>query len=165
MKINKENKKIISKLNHIEIVHDNPQAAAEFMAEAFGAVQVEKEFSENMGKAFGFEMIHMMFGGVVYQILKPNDVLAEWKERLKNEGPSINNLSFQVHGTQALRQKLKDMGCKELHDWGGMTTDGLGFSCPDGTSLAAYVVDAREQCGLFFEFMEDLPEWEPGEIR
>jgi hypothetical protein len=29
--------------------------------------------------------------------------------------------------------------------------------------MAAWVFDAREEYGLLFEFVEDIPEWEPGE--
>lgn len=164
MIINRENKKIVQKFMHIEIVHDDPKAAAEFMAEAFGAVQVEKEFSEWIGNAFGIDIIHMMFGGIVYQILKPSDTLPEWQEQLKTHGPSIHNVSLQVRDADALRQKLLDMGVKEGHDWRGFNTfAGTGFST-DQTMKGCFF-DARKECGLCFEFDNVCPEWEPGELR
>ena len=157
----KENKKIIKNLTHIEIVHDDPLSAAEFMREVFGAVQVEKQFSEFASKAFNTISIHMMFGGVVYQIVKPPEMLPSWCNQLEKNGPSIHNLCLQVNGADNLREKLLDKGVTELHNIPGFDLNLAGFTTDEPRDL--YVFDASEQCGLRFEFIESAPEWEPGE--
>lgn len=158
----KENKKVVSKLSHIEIVHDNPKAAAEFLKEVFGAVQVEKQWSGWLSKTFNIECIHMMFGGVVYQILKPSETLPTWDELLKTSGPYIHNLSLQVNGMEKFREKLLANGAVEVHNWeNAIDFKAAGFSVDEPKT--ALFFDARKQCGLRFEFIESLPEWEPGE--
>jgi len=159
----KENRKIVSKLSHIEVVHDNPKAAAEFMRDIFGAVQVEKEWSGWLSKTFQIECIHMMFGGVVYQILKPSNLLPSWDSLLRREGPAIHNLSLQVHGADKFRAALKSKGVEEVHAWeGAIDFKAAGYSV-DGPPRDAFFFDATRQCGLRFEFIDNLPEWEPGE--
>lgn len=158
-----ENKKVVSKLSHIEIVHDDPKAAAKFMEEVLGAVQVEKQWSGWLSKSFNIECIHMMFGGIVYQILKPSDMLPTWKELLEKSGPYIHNLSLQVYGKDELRQKLIDKGVKEIHNWEkAIDMKAAGFSV-EGGPIDAHFFDATKECGIRFEFVENCPEWEPGE--
>lgn len=159
----KENKKVVSKLSHIEIVHNDPKAAADFMRDVFGAVQVEKKWSGWLSKTFNIECIHMMFGGIVYQILKPSVILPSWDKLLKTEGPSIHNLSLQVNGAEKLREVLKARGAIEVEAWkGAIDFKAAGFSV-EGPPRDAFFYDATSQCGLRFEFTESLPEWEPGE--
>jgi hypothetical protein len=86
------------------------------MAEAFGAVQVEKELSAWLAKTFNMDLIHMKMGGTVYQIVKPGTAIPEWTEQLEQRGPCISNVSWQIHGAHAFAQKLRDMGMKECHD-------------------------------------------------
>jgi len=101
----------------LELVHENPKEAAKFMEEAFGAVQVEKQWSGWLSDTFNIDCIHMMFGGVVYQILKPSEGLTSHLNVLKTEGPCIHNLSIQVNNAKKFREKLLSMGVKELHNW------------------------------------------------
>ena len=159
----RENKKIVSKLSHVEIVHDNPQAAADFMRDMFGAVQVEKQWSGWLAKTFQIECIHMMFGGIVYQILKPSPALPSREKLLKEVGPSVHNMSIQVNGADKFRAALKARGVEEVHAWkGAIDFKAAGYDV-EGPPRDAFFFDATRECGLRFEFIESLPEWEPGE--
>lgn len=106
----------------------------------------------------------MMFGGVVYQILKPiNDkLLPTWDMQLKTQGPGIHNLSLQINGANKFREKLIERGVKEVNYWPKAIDLGAAGYSVDGL-LDAYLFDATKECGFRFEFIESQPEWEPGE--
>jgi catechol 2,3-dioxygenase-like lactoylglutathione lyase family enzyme len=163
-----ENQQFVSKFTHIEIVHDDPRAAAEFMQNVFGAVQVEKKLSDWLANKFNIECIHMMFGGIVYQLVKPNQTdkpgryISSWEKVLNNEGPAVHNITIQVNDLEQFREKMLEQGAKEVHAWKkGIDFKAAGFDV-EGGPKDAYFFDAIRQCGLRIEFLETLPEWEPG---
>lgn len=157
----KENRTVVSKMAHVEVVHDNPAAAAQFMRDVLGAVDVEHGITSWLREKRGLDCYHMMFGGIVYQILKPVSRLASWEALLKREGPAIHNISLQVTDAHKLRADLKAAGAVELSA-GTVDFNQLGFKV-EGPPRDNYNFDATRQCGLRLEFLTALPEWEPGE--
>jgi 4-hydroxyphenylpyruvate dioxygenase-like putative hemolysin len=151
----------VSAFVHIEIVHDDPAAAASFMAKTLGAVQVEKRLSTYFETlAPDMRVIHMRAGNVVFQFVKPVAGLESWHSQFKASGPGVHNVTIQVNNLEQVRQELLDEGCKQIAEFhpalrdGGLDVDG---------PITCYVIDATAQAGLKFEMIETLPAWVSGE--
>ena len=106
-----EDNKIVTGFSHLEMLVEDPKAAAKFMEEVFSAVRVEVDFANLIGRDFDCECIHMQAGGVIYQLIRPNDQfrpsLNHWWKRnlLKEHGNCIHNVSIQVRDPECICQK------------------------------------------------------------
>lgn len=156
------NRKIVDNITHVEVLHAHPFEAADFMRKMFSAVRTEVTFSEMASKMFEVEDIHMKMGNTVYQIVQAPESLADWHMQMEQLGHSIHNLCLQINGASELAQTLRDEGCIE-QPGSGFSTPMRGGGFDSDEERALYMFDCREQCGLFIEFIERLPEWEPGE--
>lgn len=144
---------------HLEMVHPDPDAAARFMQEMFGAEQVEQEISSYLESlAPGMRIVHMLVGGVVFQFVKPVPGNS-WQELLDAQGPCVHNVTFQVDGLEEVRAALLAKGCQQVSQFDiKMQKGGLNVS----GKQRAYVINAMPQVGLRFEMIETMPEWVPG---
>ena len=143
----------------LEIVHPDPDAAACFMQNVFGAERVEQQLSTYLESlAPGMRIVHVLLGGVVFQFVKPVPGNS-WQKLLDAQGPSVHNVTFQIDGLEQVRKDLLARGCKQVSQFNMTMQDG-------GLNLAgrqrAYVIDALAQTGLRFEMIEAMPEWIPG---
>ena len=148
----------ITAFMHVEIVHHDPYAAAEFLREVFGAEQVEKEYSARIEERFGNPLIHMRMGNVIFQILKPLEVFETWHEQLKTSGPGIHNISLAMNDIESVREAMLAKGCKVTKSIpierkiGNAETDG---------PISVHIIDAFEQAGLRFELVPMEGGYEP----
>lgn len=135
---------------HVEIVHPDPYAAAEFLKEIFGAEQVEKEYSERIEKRHGNKLIHMRMGNVIFQILKPLEIFETWHEQLTTNGPGIHNVSLAINDIESVREAMLAKGCKVTasipieRKIGNAETDG---------PISVHIIEAFEQSGMRFELV------------
>ena len=147
---------------HLEMVHPDPEAAALFMQEVFGARRVEEELSSYLESlAPGMRIVHVLAGGVVFQFVNPAPGNS-WRELLDAQGPCVHNVTFQVDGLEQVRKEMLARGCKQVSKFDmAMQDGGLNVS----GRQRAYVIDGLAQTGLRFEMIETMPEWVPGEAR
>lgn len=157
----KDSRSIVSRLSHVEVVHDNPAAAAAFMRDVLGAVQVEQGITSWLNKTLDLGAIHMLCGGVVYQLLKPNHYLPSWQKLLQREGPAIHNISIQVNDTEKFRAAMKSHGVEEISA-AKVDFNELGFNV-DGPPADAFNFDTSRHCGFRLEVLPTIPQWVPGE--
>lgn len=146
---------------HVELVHPDPDAAADFLREVFGAERVEEEISSYIeSKAPGSRIVHMKLGGVVLQIVRPGSGAESWQQQLDSQGPSIHNVTLMVHGLERVREDMLAKGCQEIARF-DVQLQNAGLDVEGGQR--AYLMDAMAQIGLRIEMMESIPDWVPGE--
>jgi 4-hydroxyphenylpyruvate dioxygenase-like putative hemolysin len=146
---------------HIEIVHPDPGAAAEFLHSVLGAERVERGVSGYLERFVpGAEVIHMKLANVVLQLIKPSAAMTSWSEHLREHGPSVHNVTVMVDGLKDVRRAMLNHGATHvLKAQTELSQAGLDVDDPQDL----YIVDAREQTGLRFELVETLAGWTPGE--
>lgn len=145
---------------HVEVVHPDPDAAADFLREVFGAEQVEAQLSSYIETtAPGARIIHMMLGGVVFQFVKPGPGAESWQKLLDSNGPCVHNVTLLVDGLERVRDSMIAKGCEQVSQFdvtlqeGGVDVRG---------QQRAYLIDAIAQIGLRIEMLETIPGWVPG---
>jgi hypothetical protein len=146
---------------HVEIVHPDPEAGAQFMRETLGARDVEPRTVAHIKKMFpGMELAHVMVGGVVFQFVKPTEALPSWTEQLERRGPSIHNVTISVPDIDGVTDDMIERGGKLLLDAPGVDLTPAGFDPPPG--MRGNAVDTREQTGIVFEMFPTAIGWIPG---
>jgi catechol 2,3-dioxygenase-like lactoylglutathione lyase family enzyme len=146
---------------HIEVVHPDPDAAAAFMRDVLGAVEVERAISSYAETlAPGLRVIHMKLGNVVFQILTPVPGLDSWVDHLAQHGPSVHNVTVFVKDVEQMREAMIAGGGTEA----AVLPVDLSPVLPDAGPQMAYVIDCRQQSGLRFEIVEPIPGLVPGEL-
>lgn len=143
---------------HHEIVHPDPHAAAQFMIDVLGAESCEEGPSCACEQLMGTECKHVLFGGTIFQFIKPIPSLPGWQETLDKRGPCIHNVAITVDDVKAVSQTLIEMGALDV---GYFELDDMSMLFPDADSVSfptAYI-DASAGCGLFFEIMARTPYW------
>jgi catechol 2,3-dioxygenase-like lactoylglutathione lyase family enzyme len=149
---------------HVELVHPDPDAAADFMVETLGARRVEEKLASFLSSAYpDLKIVHVAVGEVVFQIVKPSasENHASWRGQLEREGPGVHNVAIMVDDVHGVRDRLVDAGAHEERKYGGISFAGSGLDEPEPKD--AYLIDAREQSGLRIELLENVPAWTPGE--
>lgn len=152
----------ITAVLHIEVVHPDPEAAADFLCAVIGGERVERQMSAYLSSRNPeMHVVHVALGSVVIQIVKPPnaDRHRSWHDQLTNQGPGVHDICFLVDDLEGVRQKMLDAGAVEAGAFIGMTLQDAGLPI-EGTQ-DGYLIDAREQSGIRFELLEDMP-WEPG---
>jgi len=145
---------VVESFLHIEVLVENPREAADYMQEVFGAVEVETDFAASVEQGFDCECVHVQAGGVVFQLIKPDDnfkpELEGWWDRgkLKQIGPFIHNVTFFVNDAKTVAKKIIEKGGSEMSK--------VTVPIPGGTN-DVYMCDARKQCGMVFEFAKTPP--------
>jgi predicted enzyme related to lactoylglutathione lyase len=143
---------------HIEIVHSDPEAAAQYMIDVFGGKRVERGVAGNIEEYVGgIELAHVLVGGTVFQFVKPNENLASWKRQLDTSGPGVHNISFAIEDLESVRKAIEDKGGEVLMHGDLNMKNLLHYDGPD--TFRAYVIDAREQIGTRWEIWEARAGW------
>ncbi|MCP4906490.1 MAG: hypothetical protein GY910_16060 [bacterium] len=146
---------------HVEVVHPDPDAAADFLRAVFGAEQVEGQLSSYIESVSpGARIIHMKLGGVVFQFVKPGPGAESWQQALDANGPCVHNVTLLVEGLEPTREAMIARGCRQVSEF-DVTLQGGGLDV-EGRQRA-YLMDALAQVGLRIEMMETIPGWVPGE--
>lgn len=150
----------LTSMLHVEIVHPDPDAAAEHLRTMFGGVPVEVRTAELIeGMTPGSRIVHVQAGGVVFQIIKPDPAtMPRWSEQLEALGPSIFALSFRVENYQEARDAAVAQGAPAVEEFhADLTAVGLGDE-----PFHAGVVDTREHIGVRLELIDASSGWEAG---
>lgn len=151
----------ITAFSHVEIVHPDPDAAARFMRDIFGAQTVGNELAAYLEQMCppGTRVAHVLVGAVVFQFIKPAPGLDSWVEQLATRGPSVHNVSIMVKGLEGARNRMIEAGCHELLRFDGLRLQDAGVIGATGEQRG-YNIDARKQAGVIFEMIEDIPGWD-----
>ncbi len=145
---------------HVEVVHPDPDAAADFLREVFGAEQVEGQLSSYIESASPeSRIIHMKLGGVVFQFVKPGPGAESWQKLLDSSGPCVHNVTLLVDGLEQVRDTMIAKGCQQVSQFDVRLQDG-GLDASG--QQRAYLIDAVAQIGLRIEMLETIPGWVPG---
>lgn len=153
-----ENKNVeVKGLLHLEMLHDDPAAAAEFLQKVLGAERCEQEFAGLIGHHFDCECIHMKAGNIIFQLIKPNKEyrpeLNTWWDRdlLEKQGPFVHNVTMLIRNADQLAKNLVEAGGRRMGEVESITPDGKG-------KTMVYMYDVSKECGMRFEFVEAPPE-------
>jgi len=143
---------------HVEVVHPDPDAAARFLCDTLGGRIVERELTASLKTlAEGLGCVHVLVSGVVFQLVRPVEGLEPWYSVLKEHGPCVHNVTFNVDGLEHAREVLEAAGATKVADLevplGALSDDDL---------TRVYLMDARQQAGIRIE-MGDVPRWIGGE--
>ena len=103
----------ITALVHIEVVTEDPDAAATFMEEVFGAQRAEPEFSrfcEGYKEDSGSRVVHVRAGTTIFQFIRPSGS-GSWREQLDTSGPGVHNITLEVANLDDARAEMLARGC------------------------------------------------------
>ena len=104
-----------SKFIHIEIVHPDPDAAAAFIRETIGGVDVEPRMAAHLESVMpGLRAVHVLVGNCVLQFVRPSPAMASWQEQLDTSGPGVHNVTFEVSDFEAVTAALRERGAETL---------------------------------------------------
>jgi 4-hydroxyphenylpyruvate dioxygenase-like putative hemolysin len=139
---------------HVEVVHPDPDAAASFLCDTLGGQIVERELSASLRTlAEGVGCVHVIVAGVVFQLVRPIEGLEPWYSVLKEHGPCVHNVTFNVDGLEHAREVLESAGAPKVAE-----LDVPLGALSDTEVNRVYVMDARQQAGIRIE-MADVPGW------
>ena len=148
---------------HIEIVHPDPEAAAKFMIEVFGAEPCESVIEAGIAAGCQTSCKHVKMGGVVFQFIAPGGIMPDsWKNTMESNGPCVHNICLITDNVNELSKDILSRGAKLIQD---ITAVGFPINIlnPEAGDLKGdgSQIDATEQCGLRFELLSDsmLPYW------
>lgn len=147
---------------HIEIVHPDPEQAAQFIRETIGGEAVEPRVAAHLETVMpGLRAVHVRVGNCVLQFVKPSPAMASWQEQLDTFGPGVHNVTFAVSDFEGVTAALRDRGAETL-----LAVDDVDLR-PAGLeyrgALPVHIIDARAQSGLRFELLSTKAGWIPGE--
>jgi predicted enzyme related to lactoylglutathione lyase len=154
----------ISPLVHIEIVVRDAEEAYRFLNKVFGAEKTQLKFAKFLddtrlpdGSAVN-RVLHVELGGVVLQFIQPILEGTLWSNFLKEKGPGVHNLTFNVDNVEEVAKALEKEGAPVLLtfplDWARMAE-----FLPSGVTLRAdnppvYMVGSEEKVGFRLELAE-----------
>jgi hypothetical protein len=148
-------------LLHVEIVHPDPDAAAEVLIKRFDGARVEVRTSDYMETLIpGARIVHVLAGTVVFQLIRPSAEMTDWAEQLAAQGPSIFCLSFRVDDYGSRRDGFLEEGAEMTADFVPLpdfSSIGMGKGPFEGG-----IVDTRELFGCRLELIDALSGWEVG---
>ncbi|HEX9832633.1 MAG TPA: VOC family protein [Mycobacterium sp.] len=143
---------------HIEVVHPDPEAAAQYMIDVFGGKRVERALAARIEKYVdGIKLAHVLVGGTVFQFVKPNENLESWKRQLDTSGPGVHNISFAIEDLEGVRASIEKNGGEILMHGDLNMKDILHYNGSD--TFRTYVIDARRQVGMRWEIWEARAGW------
>lgn len=147
---------------HIEIVHPDPDQAAQFIQDVFGGRIVEPRMSAHLESVMpGMRAVHVLVGNCVLQFVKPSPVMQSWQQQLDDSGPGVHNVTFALEDFDGVIDRLREHGAEPVLavDDVDLRPAGLSYDGP----LPVHIVDARAQSGLRFELFSTKAGWIPGE--
>jgi hypothetical protein len=146
-------------LLHVEIVHPDPDAAADVLIRRFGGARVEVRTADHTQALVpGSRIVHVMAGPVVFQLIRPPEDMTEWAEQLATQGPSIFCLSFRVDDYESCRDAFLEEGAEMTSEF---TPDFSSVGIGDGP-FEAGIVDTRELIGCRLEMTPASSGWPDG---
>jgi catechol 2,3-dioxygenase-like lactoylglutathione lyase family enzyme len=99
---------------HAEIVVPDAEAAAEFMCTVMGAERTEKQIYDTI-TAHNAGTVHVLYGGIVYQLIEPHPNLLGWKEHMEAIGPSTRLICFHFRNDlQPILDKMTARGAEPI---------------------------------------------------
>jgi len=148
----------VSPLIHIEIVVRNTKEAVEFLERVFGAERTQEDVVKLLNEtALGLLKIeHVQLGNVVLQFIEPlpdgGDV---WAEHLRQKGPGVHNLTFEVDDVVGTADILAKEGAPTLFtlplDWARLRgAENIRENVPP-----VHMVASEEIVGFRLELYED----------
>ena len=151
----------ITALVHIEVVTEDPDAAATFMEEVFGAQRAEPEFSrfcEGYKEDSGSRVVHVRAGTTIFQFIRPSGS-GSWREQLDTSGPGVHNITLEVANLDDACAEMLARGCRELLSF---SADFRAAGYESDAGATGYAIDASEQIGMRLEMVPVETHYEPG---
>ena len=167
---------------HAEIVVPNAVAAADFMCDVMGAERTEKIIYDTITD-HNAGTVHVLYGGIVFQLIEPHPNLLGWKEHMDRIGPSTRIICYHFkddlqprldlmteRGAEPIRHPVvegvdnggaatEDENCLPLADIGTFGwmygDDGDAYERP----WKFMWVDSIAQCGMNWEMIEQSYRW------
>jgi hypothetical protein len=151
----------ITALVHIEVVHDDPDSAAAFMEEVFGAERAEPQFArfcQGYNEDSGSRVVHVRAGNTIFQFIRPSGS-GSWRDQLDATGPGVHNITVEVSNLEGAREQMLARGCRELLSF---SADFRAAGYESDADATGYAIDASEQIGLRLEMVPVETRYEPG---
>jgi len=104
----------VSPLVHIEIVVPDAEKAYEFLYRVFGAKKVEEELANYLSRSPAVKIVHVQLGNVILQFIEPLTDGTIWADHLREKGPGVHNLNFNVKNVKEVAKIFKQEGIKTL---------------------------------------------------
>lgn len=141
----------LSPLVHIEIVVHDADTAYNMLHRVFGATKVEEKFSDYLENLGGLErIIHVELGGTILQLIEPGDY-GTWAEQLKNHGPGVHNITYQVDNIEPAIAALEKEGCPLLSKLPIDLKLMLGDDTPKPNEPNACMINTKDMLGFRLE--------------
>ncbi len=143
----------IKGLFHIEIVVPDAEEAYRFLNKVFGAQKVEEHIPAYLEEVLpGIRVIHVELGGVVLQLVQPTEDLPSWHKQLKENGPSVHNLTFLVDDLENAVATLKSEGAQSI--WSIDLEKNRVFGEEATGEMPVHMIDTMDKVGFRFEIAE-----------
>ena len=144
----------ISPLMHIEIVVRDADKAYEFLHRVFGAKKVEENTADYLSRFPATKVVHVQLSNVVLQFIEPLTDGTIWADHLREKGPGVHNLNFNVRNVKEVGKVFKQEGLKTIFklrlDWNELVNpEDLRPDVPP-----VYMLEANNIVGFRFEFQE-----------
>lgn len=166
---------------HAEIVVPDAAAAADFMCDVMGAERTEQTIYETI-TSHNAGCVHVLYGGIVFQLIEPHPNLLGWKEHMDSVGPSTRLICYHFkNDLQAVVDRFTARGAVPIrhppvggiensdeNDHGGEglpivdTGEWAWLYGPDGDVPRKYKflwMDALEPCGVNWEMLDMSYRW------
>lgn len=99
---------------HAEIVVPDAVAAADFMCDVMGGERTEKTIYETISD-HNAPCVHVLYGGIVYQLIQPHPNLLGWQEHLDAVGPSTRLICYHFkNDVQPLLDRMTAFGATPI---------------------------------------------------
>ena len=144
----------VSPLIHIEIVVPDAEKAYEFLNRVFGAKKVEENIAHYLARFPAVKVVHVQLSNVILQFIEPLTQGTIWADHLREKGPGVHNLNFNVKNVKEAGKVFKQEGLKtlfKLHlDWSQfIDSEDLRPDIPP-----VYMLEANDVVGFRFELQE-----------
>lgn len=165
---------------HAEIVVPDAAAAADFMCDVMGAERTETIIYETITD-HNAPTVHVLYGGIVFQLIEPHPNLLGWKEHMEKIGPSTRLICYHFkNDLQPVLDRFTERGAEPIRHPPVEGVDGIveevseelpvadegTFGWMYGEDGDAYDrkwkfmwIDAIEQTGMNWEMLEQSYRW------
>lgn len=140
-------------LTHVAISVNDSEAAYKLLNKTLEAEKIQEELAKYLGGE-GSIVIHVGLGDTVFQFTQFKIYNGSWSDQMKNYGPGVHNITFEVDDLEQTDEEFKKIGIKRLITIPFDFTQGLPPEIVKPKQQPVIIYDTMEQIGFHLELYE-----------
>jgi catechol 2,3-dioxygenase-like lactoylglutathione lyase family enzyme len=146
----------VSPLVHIEITHNDVNAAYGALHRLFGSEKVELAFAAFLVNVTAGRMniVHVNLGDTVLQYIQPRHDAGPWWHQLQARGASVHNLTWLVEDMPAIAAASRHAGTRDLRYFEFDYSPLFGAANVLKPKTIGRIIDASSRLGFHVELSE-----------